>query len=71
MKTISEQNRQMFIDKVNEIKASRVQNYSQEEIALFSGYSRRTIIDFENGKILDYVLLCKYATINGIKINLK
>ena len=67
---LSEYAKTQFVNKITHIKQIRVKNYTQDEAALFIGCSRKTLIDFEKGKIINYTMLCNYSKINGIKINL-
>lgn len=57
-----------FLHILSKAKDRRVQTFTQEEIAYFLNISRRKIIDFENGKIFDFWLLCRYCEINGYEI---
>lgn len=57
-----------FIHILDTAKSNRAKVFTQQEIADCLNISRRTIIDFENGKIFDFWLLCRYCDINGLSV---
>jgi len=54
-----------FLHILKQSKERRVEVFTQVEISKHLRVSLRKIIDFENGKIFDFWLLCRYCSING------
>ena len=68
VKEISDSDKLKWVDLIQEISCRRVQIFTQSEIARYLKVSRKTLIDFEHGKIFDAGLLFAYASICGYEI---
>ena len=64
----SEIDRCKYLHILNTVKAIRVTLFNQKEIAELLEVSRKKLIDFEKGKVIDFELLTQYAAINGKEI---
>jgi DNA-binding XRE family transcriptional regulator len=71
VKEISDQDKQKWIDLIQEISVRRVHLFTLSELAVYLNVSRKTIIDFEHGRIYDGGLLFSYAAICGYDIEFK
>ena len=61
---ILENEKSKFLHILSEAKIRRKQNFTQKEISEYLNVSLKKIVDFENGKIFDFWLLCRYSDIN-------
>lgn len=69
-RTISEEHKSIFLHILNEAKYKRVNICTQKEMAEYMECSLKKIVDFENGKIFDFWLLCDYAKMFGIEVKI-
>jgi DNA-binding XRE family transcriptional regulator len=66
---INIQDQEKWFSLIQDINCRIVQNFTQGATAKYLGVSRKTIVDFEHGKIFDTRLLFAYAGLVGYSIN--
>jgi len=65
---ILESEKRKFLHILTVLNEKSAKVFTQQEKANFLKISRRKLIDFENGKIFDFWLLCRYADLVGESI---
>jgi len=68
---ILESEKSKFLHILKECKQRRVKSFTQQEICTHLNVSRKKLVDFENGRIFDFWLLCRYANINFYDIEIQ
>jgi len=68
IKSIAPEDQEYMFMLIKTIICHRVQNFTQSEISKYLKISRKTLIEFEKGKIYDIRLLFAYASVNGFNI---
>jgi DNA-binding XRE family transcriptional regulator len=68
MATILPNEKRKFLRMLIELKQRRAQTFSQDEVATYLGISRRTLVDFEHGRIYNFWLLCRYGDLLGLPV---
>lgn len=65
---ILENEKSKFLHILEQIKVRRAKTFTQKEVSEILNVSLRKFIDFENGKIYDFWLLCRYADLFGYEV---
>ena len=68
---ILETEKRKFLHILDEINKHCVNTFTQKELATHLKVSRKKIVDFQKGRILDFWLLCRYADLVGMEIGFK
>lgn len=71
MQLFSDNDKRKYLHILGVLKYTRVTLFTQSELAELLEVSRKTLIDFEKGKRVDFELLTQYAAILGRSVSFK